>query len=518
MKARHPQAAVSRLALFVTLCVVATASRSPIWGDAFACWNASVAMVNRGRPSVGPRPDDNQETRWDTVAGPDGNRYCKYAALQTLQCVPLVVMMQLLHVAMNDLPWFLLLAALVPAVQGGLLVAGLFLIAREFGVPPRRAAALCLVVFFGSPLWVYARYYYGEIQQACILVWLYYTWIRWRPTPSPRAFAIHGVLIGLALNAKTTLLLFAPIWACDLLWRKRPWRECGRFALWAGLGFLPGLLSFVWYNHVRYGTVFALGYAGEGFDTPILKGAYGLLLSSGKSIFLYFPLMILAVSGFRRFFRRAPAIAVGLAVPSVALFGVIACWWAWSGDFGWGPRLLVPLVPLAAVVSIAQYQGPEVRGQEPGDRTQGAGVSNAADSPLATQHSPPVTRRAAWVVLGTLGILVNATGVLIHDGSYLDRVAKRPGGLERSRFIPDESPLVAHAFLILDALARNNDEQTAVPGDSTGTEKPIDLDVWWTADTLGMALLACLLAGIALTGRSLLHTLPKGDGVTEVAR
>jgi hypothetical protein len=100
------------------------------------------------------------------------------------------------------------------------------------------------------------------------------------------------------------------------------------------------------FNLLRYDDPLATGYAGQGFDTLPLVGAFGLLFSPGRSIFLYAPPLLLSAACFPRFWRRNRPLAEAiLLVGGVALL-VYGAWWAWDGGASWGPRFLVPLLPL----------------------------------------------------------------------------------------------------------------------------------------------------------------------------
>jgi hypothetical protein len=84
-------------------------------------------------------------------------------------------------------------------------------------------------------------------------------------------------------------------------------------------------------------------------DLPAWVGLHGLLLSPGKSLFLYSPPLLLALAGAPLLARRQGAAAfLFLAVPVVylVLYGTKG---VWHGG-GWGPRYLVPSLPFAAVL------------------------------------------------------------------------------------------------------------------------------------------------------------------------
>jgi hypothetical protein len=80
------------------------------------------------------------------------------------------------------------------------------------------------------------------------------------------------------------------------------------------------------------------------FDTPLLTGLYGFLLSPGKSVFLFAPPILLAVAGIRKLARldKGLAVVVG-ALPMVYLF-FYATFTQWEGGFCAGPRYLVPAI------------------------------------------------------------------------------------------------------------------------------------------------------------------------------
>ncbi|MCJ7544646.1 MAG: hypothetical protein MUP47_08825, partial [Phycisphaerae bacterium] len=117
------------------------------------------------------------------------------------------------------------------------------------------------------------------------------------------------------------------------------------------------------YNFVRFGSPLQTGYGpahtamGQGitlFSTPWVDGLGGLLLSPGKSVFLYNPVLLLAILGLAAFWKAHR----GLAMMVIAAFAATVLFHSkftfWSGDLAWGPRYLasvmglcvLPIVPL----------------------------------------------------------------------------------------------------------------------------------------------------------------------------
>lgn len=117
------------------------------------------------------------------------------------------------------------------------------------------------------------------------------------------------------------------------------------------LGALPFLAVLGWYNNLRFGSPFELGYseADAGFTHPIMRGLRGLLLSPGRGLIWYVPLVAVALLGAWAAWRRHPAVAAVAAVLVAGRVVLFAKWSAWPGGVCWGPRFLVPAMPALAV-------------------------------------------------------------------------------------------------------------------------------------------------------------------------
>lgn len=140
------------------------------------------------------------------------------------------------------------------------------------------------------------------------------------------------------------------------LGRARP-GEARRAIISGAAAILFALVGWGAYNVARYGTPLRFGYAGESFSTPLLEGLYGLLASPGRGL-LYYSLptaaaVVLAVRGVAT--CRDPA---GVRDASaLLLFGsyllLYARWGSFEGGWCWGPRFLIPFIPLVHVALLA---------------------------------------------------------------------------------------------------------------------------------------------------------------------
>jgi hypothetical protein len=237
-------------------------------------------------------------------------------------------------------------------------------------------------------------------------------------------------------------------------------RRLAPIALFA-LGPIAGLLVQGGYNYLRYAPLpnafLRTGYEKEpGFSTPLLEGLGGILFSPGKSIFLYAPVLLLAPVGLWLMYRRREAsgrLTVMLLLAEVAA-GLIfnALWWAWTGNFAWGPRLIMPVLPLL-VWPLAALGGREVPSTEyrvPSDDDRSP--ATATHYALRTTHYALLV---TWIILGALGALISIPGALVDFQVYFHSyglfLAGQPGEAI-TLYDPANSPILVEPGYLLNGL------------------------------------------------------------------
>lgn len=239
------------------------------------------------------------------------------------------------------------LAALFVLMLPALAAAGALVGILRAGPTPTPLLPL-LAAGLATPLWVYARTLFAEAVLACALTWA--TALIVRP-PRRGGLLLAGIAFALGLAARGSLAIFAPALAL-LIVRAAPDHSpralAGRLVEF-GAGIAPGAALLLWHNALRFGDPLRSGYAGEGFPTPVWRGAAGLLISPDKGALWYAPPLILAVILWPRFRRRSPALADFLGLAWITALLVYGSWWAWGGGWCWGPRFLVPLMPLSCL-------------------------------------------------------------------------------------------------------------------------------------------------------------------------
>lgn len=221
--------------------------------------------------------------------------------------------------------------------------------------------------------------------------------LRWARTMSVLAAATFGFLT-MALQSTTELFSEPAVALCIviLVWAVLRWRHEGQWAalvigltsaaviqfrsdsiltVWIGLLALPMFVSWTeirkprniaamgipvlvslaflgWYNYHRFKNYFVFSYNGQGFHTALGRGLEGMLVSPGKSIFVFNPIALLGLVGLVIFMRRDRPVAVLfllLIVPRIFFF---AKWDAWDGGVAWGPRFLDPVLALFTIAAV----------------------------------------------------------------------------------------------------------------------------------------------------------------------
>jgi len=297
------------------------------------------------------------------------------------------------------------------------------------------ALALTGTFLLATPAIAYARLAFAEPLSGLLILggWLL-LWTAGGPQRLNAAAVGAGLCLGLAVLVKPANAIYLPVMAAYLAWtvgaaggwpgtRAAGRGIAGRLACWC-LGLLPGVALTLGYNLLRYGSPVAFGYQGEGFTTPLLVGLYGLLVSPGKGLIFFAPPVLLAPLGLAAFWRsgrpRLRAEAVCIAVQAGIVLVFYAGWWSWSGNIAWGPRLILPLVPLLLW-------------------PLGALAASA-------------WRRRAWWLLGAAGWLVAIPGALVDQFYYFDINNIYVSGTAAEThmfFTPEWSQIVAHWRFLL---------------------------------------------------------------------
>ncbi len=200
----------------------------------------------------------------------------------------------------------------------------------------------------------------------------------WLLNGNRRALAIGSAAFGLNLLTRLTTgmdLLAGGLFVLLVLWfegnRGRAlWMRCRSYIatalpIYVFFGFLDRL-----YQYIRFGSFFTT-YMGltameakqrdpslptsYPFTTPFHEGFFGALFSREKSIFLFDPLLILAIllaaAAWKRFSPAVKAYTVALSLLLLAYVAFYARYFCWDG-YAWGDRYVATAAELAALLAV----------------------------------------------------------------------------------------------------------------------------------------------------------------------
>lgn len=276
-----------------------------------------------------------------TIIGHDGRTYSKYDPGLPLLSAPMVFAADELGKATQSNRYALAAIAvqLIPAAAMSIALAALFHIAsRLYSLP--RALIVTFVGGICTLAWPYARLYFAEgVLTGCLTLAI---------APlcdkiSTRNVILSSCAIGLATLTRASVIIYLPALAY-LIWQNTPRHRLHLSLL--GFGPLLAIVALAFHNYLRFHDFMTTGYEGESFRLLPFDGIVGLLFSPGKSIFLYSPPLILSLILWPKLRRQNPILAWALILIAGTALTFYGAWWAWHGGWVWGPRFLVPLVPL----------------------------------------------------------------------------------------------------------------------------------------------------------------------------
>lgn len=361
--------------------------------------------------------------------GVDGRYYAQYGVGQSLLAAPFYLLGQAIYRLTG---WgteefitraaVMLLNPLVVALTGGTLYA----LARRLGFSHDAAAGAALVTGLATPLWVYSKTFFSEPLLALALVVAVWGALR----GGARGWLTCGALLGMAVLVKQAALAVAPA----LLVGAALHRDNRRQALGLVAGPLAiGVVGVALYNWVRFGSPLDTGYRTAAWDVPPWVGLYGLLLSPGKGLLWYCPPLTLGVAGCMPLVRRNRRVAVLIGTVAGLYLLVNATYNHWHGGGSWGPRLILPVVPLLMLPIAECFQRPPRR----------------------------AWGRLVLVLLLALGLIVQIPAVLVNPARALqalyDRSASPTEYTLRMLYRPTDSPLVRQWVSLLEVMAMMRD-------------------------------------------------------------
>jgi hypothetical protein len=384
------------------------------------------------------------------VKGPDGLCYSKWGLGQSLVEVPFYFLHNLIWGSPQSgqalqatpdpgaIPEVMVIF-LCPSMISAFGCCLLFWFGLRLGFSKRVSLLLALIYGLGTMVWPYSKSLMSEATLNVAVLGGVYGATGYAGGRGGRWLAVSGACMGFAFITKIISAVIVPVLVAYVI-LTLPTRRALRDLL---VFFAPPLAAFLfvqfWHNLIRFGTPWQFGYnSGQdvlGFSTPLDVGLWGLFFSPGKSFFLYTPVAILGLLSLRRFFQRRRAEAL-LFVGIGAVFTLPhALYYGWSGDWAWGPRFLLVIIPYIILPA-----GPF----------------------LETLPGRARVQKALLILLVLVSLGVQVLGIAVHPYSFIQsrhevvrqlvrmtpqRYATMVAGDEISSFIPRFSHILGNWWL-----------------------------------------------------------------------
>lgn len=243
--------------------------------------------------------------------------------------------------------WPIFLTLLIGPLCVGLTLMQLYRFVRLEDGAEVTALTLAAIAALATPLAVYAKTIFPQVVESALLMTCFVRAREWRALPRPKIARWLGVACGFAVLTRTAFLVVVPIFAAWLIVTGAESHSKRKRALF---GFVVPVAAAAvilgWVNWLKWGSPFDSGLhdAYMIFSTDLWFGLTGLLVSPGKGLLLYAPVLLVSIVFAPSLWRAGRAeVLLALAV-TAAYLGVYARWYDWPGGLAWGPRFLIPLI------------------------------------------------------------------------------------------------------------------------------------------------------------------------------
>lgn len=279
--------------------------------------------------------------------------YSPYGISASIVALPLLVLARTAgHASIDRLQFFFSLSS---AAFGAATAGVVFLFYRRLGITSRPALLWTLVAAFATLAFPAATSTFDQTQHGFFIISAIFLAFASARRQSMFLAVASGVCLAVLVNFQETYVVLLP--AIGLAALAAPGsaseerrRSIERLVVIAFVGGL-GLLFWAGLNNFRFGTLL-VPRAGVNHPSPIgnpLIGLPGLLISPGKSLFLYSPATAIALAGFPSLWRRERQLGLAVGATSLVYLGMISSLSFYGGDWCWGPRYFASILPLVAL-------------------------------------------------------------------------------------------------------------------------------------------------------------------------
>ncbi|HEV3258076.1 MAG TPA: hypothetical protein VG013_14420 [Gemmataceae bacterium] len=325
--------------------------------DAYSELQASLLLVRTGHPGTDhpPPPEDY----W--VKAPNGRFYQAHDIGNVVLLVPAALLGSLSssdpteRLVAAPPPISRVASALTYAVLGAFTALFAYKLFALF-TPARTALLLTVLFVAATPFWAYTRTCWDVLGGCFGVAALVYFSARYLSAGADclRMALFAGVAAGIACAFRFSLTPFLML-ALAGVFLHGPSGLRLKALLIAGFSFAVALAPSLLYNAIRTGAPWnpatrAPQYAIQNsLDGDLLTGLYGLTVAPNHGLFLFSPILLLCFGVFfLRVARPVRLISLWFGVVTLLYTLTIAMKAQWAA-MGWGPRYLVPFLPVFAL-------------------------------------------------------------------------------------------------------------------------------------------------------------------------
>jgi hypothetical protein len=327
--------AVATVALGAVLLFALLSNGRPIGaGDTRPTERVAASLVQEGNLDL----DEYPEVEPPFARTEGDHRVSIYPVVSAILAAPVFVLARLLF-ALDETGTALagkLAAALLSAVAAVILFRA---VARRR--PEADARLTALLFALATTVWSTSQALWQH-PAAVLFLCLAVAWMA-RAEPEPEWAHRAGLPLGLAFAARHADVALVAVLLIGIAARFP--KRIPKLVLWT----LSGPLLVMAYDWRYFGSPLRHGFADSAsrFAEPWGSGHLGLLVSPGKGLLVFTPVVALAAVGMARAFLRGERWLAGVMGAGVlAHWALMGRWTEWHGGESWGPRLMTDALPL----------------------------------------------------------------------------------------------------------------------------------------------------------------------------